>query len=289
MITENETVRLIDFGLSKASKNGKTLSTVAGTPYYMAPEVLEGAYSKQADIWSLGVLLYTLVSGYLPFQGSNAAEVFRKIKEADYHFNHAEFSAVSDECKDLIGKLLVTNQKKRLTGQQALNHPWFKMFNDPNSATKGAQDIKISSDVLDRLRSFKGVSTFKKAAMNLLVKTANEKEVQELRAAFQAIDTDGTGFIRAQELNDILIQKRMNVSDAEVREMIDQMDYHNNKKINYSEFLAATIDIKSFLSESRLKAVFNQFDTDSSGKITEENIYLAMQKLGREMDKVEIH
>lgn len=125
--------------------------------------------------------------------------------------------------------------------------------------------------------------------MNLLVKTANEKEVQELRAAFQAIDTDGTGFIRAQELNDILIQKRMNVSDAEVREMIDQMDYHNNKKINYSEFLAATIDIKSFLSESRLKAVFNQFDTDSSGKITEENIYLAMQKLGREMDKVEIH
>lgn len=71
------------------------------------------------------------------------------------------------------------------------------MFNDPSSATKGAQDIKISSDVLDRLRSFKGVSTFKKAAMNLLVKTANEKEVQELRAAFQAIDTDGTGFIRA--------------------------------------------------------------------------------------------
>ena len=81
----------------------------------------------------------------------------------------------------------------------------------------------------------------------------------------------------------------MNVSDAEVREMIDQMDYHNNKKINYSEFLAATIDIKSFLSDSRLKAVFNQFDTDSSGKITEENIYLAMQKLGREMDKAEIH
>ena len=71
--------------------------------------------------------------------------------------------------------------------------------------------------------------------------------------------------------------------------MISQIDYHNNKKINYSEFLAATIDIKSFLNESRLKAVFNQFDTDSSGKITEENIKLAMQKLGREMDENEIH
>ena len=70
--------------------------------------------------------------------------------------------------------------------------------------------------------------------------------------------------------------------------MIDQVDYHNNKKINYSEFLAATIDIKGFLTDSRLRAVFNQFDTDSSGKITAENIFLAMQKLGKEINRQEI-
>ena len=109
MITTNNTVRLIDFGLSKASRNNRQLATMAGTPYYMAPEVLEGSYSGKADIWSLGVLLYTLVCGYLPFQGSNAAEVFRKIKEADFHFNHVEFQHVSEECKDLIRKLLVLN------------------------------------------------------------------------------------------------------------------------------------------------------------------------------------
>ena len=66
MINDADTVRLIDFGLSKASKK-RNLSTIAGTPYYMAPEVLQGSYSTKADIWSLGVLLYTLVSGYLPF------------------------------------------------------------------------------------------------------------------------------------------------------------------------------------------------------------------------------
>jgi len=109
MITSTNTVRLIDFGLSKASRSNKQLTTVAGTPYYMAPEVLDGAYGKGADLWSLGVLLYTLVCGYLPFQGSSAADVFRKIKEADYHFNHDEFRNVSDECKDLISKLLVLN------------------------------------------------------------------------------------------------------------------------------------------------------------------------------------
>ena len=54
--------------------------------------------------------------------------MFRKIKEADYHFNHVEFNSVSDECKDLIRNLLVLNQKKRFDGQQALNHRWFKVY-----------------------------------------------------------------------------------------------------------------------------------------------------------------
>ena len=68
----------------------------------------------------------------------------------------------------------------------------------------------------------------------------------------------------------------MNVSGAEIKEIIAQMDYHGNQKINYSEFLAATMDVRNFLTDSRLKAVFSQFDTDNSGSITAENIKLAM-------------
>lgn len=66
MLTKNNQIRLIDFGLSKISANG-TERHIAGTPYYMAPEVLNGQYDSKVDIWSLGVLLYVLVSGYLPF------------------------------------------------------------------------------------------------------------------------------------------------------------------------------------------------------------------------------
>lgn len=66
MLTKNNKIRLIDFGLSKLGTT-KAQTEVAGTPYYMAPEVWDGKYKEKADIWSLGVLLYVLVSGYLPF------------------------------------------------------------------------------------------------------------------------------------------------------------------------------------------------------------------------------
>ena len=90
---------------------------------------------------------------------------------------------VSEECKDLIKKLLVVKESKRISGQDALNHPWFKIMANQaaqvaaTSDPDGVNDRKISNDVLQRLRSFKGVSTFKKAAMNLLIKTASEEEV----------------------------------------------------------------------------------------------------------------
>ena len=102
-----------------------------------------------------------------------------------------------------------------------------------------------------------------------------------MRALFQSIDIDGTGLIKASELTQVLQQRDIDLSGQEINEIISQADYHGNNMINYSEFLAATIDVHRFLTDSRLKAVFHQFDTDSSGKITKENIFLAMQKLGR--------
>ena len=145
------------------------------------------------------------------------------------------------------------------------------------------KSVSISNDVIDRLRSFKAVTTIKKAALNLIVKTASEDDVKELRAAFQMIDSDGTGLISSEELKNILIRKRMSANDQEVQDIINQMDFTGNHKINYSEFLAATIDIKNFLTDSKLKAIFKQFDTDNSGYITVDNICLAMQKVGKQM------
>lgn len=146
MVSANDELKLIDFGLSKRQEAGKKLKTIAGTPYYMAPEVLDGQYDSKCDTWSLGVLLYVFMSGYLPFQGENRNDVFYKIQNAKYHFNHAEFKEVSPGVIDLIKQLLVVNPKQRLSAGQALEHEWFKeqLLNDGSKAI-------IDINVLERL------------------------------------------------------------------------------------------------------------------------------------------
>ena len=149
----------------------------------MAPEVVSGYYHAESDLWSLGVLLYSLVSGFVPFDGKDDNEIFNKIRGAKYNFDHKEFENVSDECKDLIKKLLEVHPKKRLTGKQALDHPWFisQLRDEPGSPTHFMPKQKISDEVISRLRDFKGVSQFKRAVMDALVKTASEDDVLDLR------------------------------------------------------------------------------------------------------------
>lgn len=85
--------------------------------------------------------------------------------------------------------------------------------------------------------------------MNMLVKMASSKEVEELRKQFQSIDKDGSNMITAKELSDAIHKMKMNMSDREVTDLIDQVDYQGNKKINYSEFLSATLNLERFLDE----------------------------------------
>lgn len=100
------------------------MRTKIGTPYYMAPEVLDGAYDETCDMWSLGVITYCLLCGYPPFNAETDQQLFRKIKSCDYEFHLPEWGSVSEEAKGFIEGLLKLNPKARMTPEIALQHPW---------------------------------------------------------------------------------------------------------------------------------------------------------------------
>jgi calcium-dependent protein kinase len=111
-----EEIKIIDFGLSKSyDGRSKGQDSIVGTPYYVAPEVLNGKYGLECDCWSIGVMMYIILSGLLPFSGKTPESVFKAVKLGEYSFNHKEFENVSDVAKDLITKLLEKDTNKRFT------------------------------------------------------------------------------------------------------------------------------------------------------------------------------
>ena len=96
-------IKMIDFGLSKALKDqDESMHTMSGSPYYIAPEVFLQSYHLSIDIWSMGVVLYIMLSGKVPFPGRTEPEIIHNVMKGEYHFNHAAFDGVSESCKDLI-------------------------------------------------------------------------------------------------------------------------------------------------------------------------------------------
>ncbi|XP_044728383.1 ovarian-specific serine/threonine-protein kinase Lok [Chrysoperla carnea] len=123
-------VKVSDFGLSKFVNEETVLTTVCGTPMYVAPEILltkgRGSYTKQIDVWSLGVILYVTLSGHLPFsQDDPKLTLAEQITKGIYTFPYSCFKNVSNTAIDLIKKILVVDPTKRLTVEEILKHPWF--------------------------------------------------------------------------------------------------------------------------------------------------------------------
>ncbi|KAI9019422.1 kinase-like domain-containing protein [Phycomyces nitens] len=123
---ENASLMITDFGLSKILKNhDDVLTTACGTPGYVAPEVLlQTGYGKPVDLWSVGVITFTLLSGYTPFWGDDQASLFESIIAGKYEFDEEYWSDISEPAKDLINKLLTFEPSKRITADDALCHPW---------------------------------------------------------------------------------------------------------------------------------------------------------------------
>lgn len=125
----SDELKLCDFGLSRRIQFNKHASLDYGMPEFVAPEVAGGeGVSFAADLWSLGIITYILLSGHSPFRGVNDRETLTRIREGRWDWHDEEWwSRLSTESRDFISKLLVYNWHERMDVNAALSHPWLTL------------------------------------------------------------------------------------------------------------------------------------------------------------------
>ena len=130
---DNADIRILDFGLGKIIGPGETCNEPYGTVLYCAPEIiLRQPYTKNVDSWSIGVISYILLFGKIPFYDDNKNVLRKKIINNKPVYKGFDYPSISNFALNFIQKLLIKNQEKRMTVEQALNHKWFKVFNKEN-------------------------------------------------------------------------------------------------------------------------------------------------------------
>ena len=266
---KNSQLKIIDFGLSKHFKLNKLNSRV-GSVYYISPEVIDGAYTEKCDIWSGGVLLFLLLSGKLPFTGKDDHEIFSKIKSCSYSMDDKIWENISNEAKDLIRHMLVP-ENERFSAKDVLAHPWFKIVNE-------IKDKKINID-FNFFKEFSEENNLKKVVLYFIATRLNEKEIKELSQLFKDFDTNLDGQISLEEFEKGFLKyksKNKLLNQNDIKHIFDTVDINKNGKIDYSEFIAATLEGRKEIVEKRLLETFSVYDKQNTGKIKKENLIKAL-------------
>jgi serine/threonine protein kinase len=152
-------VKLADFGFAKSVEKKNGCRTLCGTPGYLAPEILERwpAYDVKCDVWSIGVILFLLLGGYLPFDDDDEDKVFDRTRNGQYDFRPQFWRNISSGAKDLVTRCLTINPNKRVDATTALNHEWMQVRED-ELATHSVNVDKLKS-VMDAKRKMRAAVT----------------------------------------------------------------------------------------------------------------------------------
>ena len=318
-------IKVIDFGLSKVfSPNNNVLTERVGTLYSMSPETMKGIYTTQADLWSIGVCTYIMLSMNRPFDGQTPKQLVANVLQCNYEFttksesNEADdekrdvWTTISEQAKSFISQLLVLEPLDRLTADTAKNHEWFdsrlnrksgQLIVEESSEGVNGQTATTSYELNEafnigapletdddeedddlppltteefknRVRAnivqYADMGEFRRLALNVVAKKSTSSEIFELRKVFDEFDTLNTGTITLDEFKAAL--SHFEYSEKEIKKIFRKVDVNKNNVINYTEFLAATLETQGNIEEYRLAEAFDVLDSDDSGYISRDNL-----------------
>mmetsp|Transcript_6576 Transcript_6576/g.17763 ORF Transcript_6576/g.17763 Transcript_6576/m.17763 type:complete len:316 (-) Transcript_6576:2271-3218(-) len=160
-LTPQAKVKIADFGLARYFADDSQLRTICGSPLYVAPEILDigtnsETYTPAVDMWSIGVIVYILLTGNSPFDVDDEQILFQKIRSGEYSMGDHLWDHISTEAKDCVQRLLTVDTTARMTVNAALNHPWITGACNFDESTCSAQLMEVKRNrFVEQLRSFR--------------------------------------------------------------------------------------------------------------------------------------
>ena len=275
------TLKLIDFGLATYQKKDRKS---VGTPLYMAPEMIDGNSCLQSDIWSVGIIVYLMLTGKYAFDAKEGENLYEKIKNNEIDMEPLEESECSEEAKDFIVKCLKKNYTERMTTAECLEHPWITKF-----CIKKNSNL-LNDDTIDTLLDFANKNALQKEIYYFIAKISSENDINKLKQFFNQIDADNSGTLTIEEIHKAFKQIDIDITEEELKQIWDGLDFHKDGLVNYSEFLAAMVSSYNFQKEEKLWSVFNLFKEGNKNKnyITYDSLYNASKALNLNINEDEI-
>ncbi|KAF0739074.1 hypothetical protein Ae201684P_015273 [Aphanomyces euteiches] len=254
-------IKLCDFGASTLFRQGVLMQTVLGSVVYMAPEFLEGQYTQACDMWSLGVVMYMLLSNSMPFHGPTEEDLIESIFAAKVSFEDEIWKTVSPEAKSLIKKLLTPNVAERYTALNVLMHPWTK---SAHMSTLPAQEI---DRIINQLSEYASFSRMKRAALLAVAFSSPSIDTTAIRKAFDQLNVLHTGVLTLRDLDQAsLTEQYPNVNFPQI---FKSLDMEESNQVNFLEFVSATMTA-DLQNDKVLRKAYNLFSPDESkGGISE--------------------
>jgi calcium-dependent protein kinase len=280
---KNANLKLIDFGYAKTWLDPVPMTRRQGTVFYSAPEMFAGSYNEKCDIWSLGVVLFMMLSGCPPFPMQDEDAAVQRISKGDYQFKEAVWSTISEQAQDFVRCLLTVDVDERLSADQCLKHPWLGDcdFERRSGASSGLSDIEKTQSslgslhqkdaIFQDLKRYTESSEMKRAALTMIAHHLNSGVLGEVKELFLDIDTDKTGTITRQNFRDALRRQTSDhgdQKDQELAQIFDCVDVAHDGELHYSEFIAAMLESKIGISCESVRECFDLFDVSRTGTIT---------------------
>merc|ERR1719387_1457414 len=193
-----------------------------------------------------------------------------KVRLGNFTFNAADWKNVSEDAKNLIRMLLKMNPRDRYTAEQAMNHVWVK-----NKAPK-ATGVQLQASLVDNLKGFRSTNKLKKAALHVIAGQLDESKIKNLRDVFMQLDSNGDGLLSVAEMRDGLQKAGLKEIPPDLQQIMEEVDADGSGVIDYTEFLAATLDKKTYLQEDACWTAFKVFDRNGDGKISKDELHAVL-------------